>query len=339
MPRFRVISSTGHSRSFLVLVLVTSPRSQSPRFNLKNAVVTVPAYFNDSQRQVTKDAGVIAGLNVMHIISDPKAAEIHPSNAATEGIETQKNTHSNHQKTTNHQQEVLKPPRSTNSTQKAPKPRSNTMSNTQKTENPTETKNSPHLYYPLHPSIYRSATCLAVMKLKSFTGFGSNWAATLVNWAGSYPNPKIVRSSRDIQITPFPCPPLTTSDYFYLKARPLLAQALDSGNFEGLIDPRLEKNFVENEMFRMIEAAAACVRHSASKRPRMSLVVRALDSMDELSDLTNGMKPGQSEVFDSAQHSAQIRMFQRMAFGSQEYSSEFFNQSQSSSRSFSRMPY
>ena len=156
MPRFRVISSTGHSRSFLVLVLVTSPRSQSPRFNLKNAVVTVPAYFNDSQRQVTKDAGVIAGLNVMHIISDPKAAEIHPSNAATEGIETQKNTHSNHQKTTNHQQEVLKPPRSTNSTQKAPKPRSNTMSNTQKTENPTETKNSPHLYYPLHPSIYRS---------------------------------------------------------------------------------------------------------------------------------------------------------------------------------------
>ena len=58
----------------------------------------MPAYFNDSQRQVIKDAGVIAGLNVMHIISDPKAAKIHPSNAATEGIETQKNTHSNHQK-------------------------------------------------------------------------------------------------------------------------------------------------------------------------------------------------------------------------------------------------
>ncbi|KAJ6429130.1 hypothetical protein OIU84_020710 [Salix udensis] len=35
---------------------------------IKNAVVTVPAYFNDSQRQVTKDAGVIAGLNVMRII-------------------------------------------------------------------------------------------------------------------------------------------------------------------------------------------------------------------------------------------------------------------------------
>ena len=35
---------------------------------VKNAVITVPAYFNDSQRQATKDAGVIAGLNVMRII-------------------------------------------------------------------------------------------------------------------------------------------------------------------------------------------------------------------------------------------------------------------------------
>ncbi|KAJ0100866.1 hypothetical protein Patl1_06367 [Pistacia atlantica] len=43
---------------------------------VKNAVVTVPAYFNDSQRQATKDAGVIAGLNVMRIISEPTAAAI-----------------------------------------------------------------------------------------------------------------------------------------------------------------------------------------------------------------------------------------------------------------------
>ena len=43
---------------------------------VKNAVVTVPAYFNDSQRQATKDAGVIAGLNVMRIISEPIAAAI-----------------------------------------------------------------------------------------------------------------------------------------------------------------------------------------------------------------------------------------------------------------------
>ncbi|KAH6827251.1 heat shock protein 70 [Perilla frutescens var. hirtella] len=43
---------------------------------VKNAVVTVPAYFNDSQRQATKDAGLIAGLNVMRIINEPTAAAI-----------------------------------------------------------------------------------------------------------------------------------------------------------------------------------------------------------------------------------------------------------------------
>ena len=43
---------------------------------VKNAVITVPAYFNDSQRQATKDAGVIAGLNVLRIINEPTAAAI-----------------------------------------------------------------------------------------------------------------------------------------------------------------------------------------------------------------------------------------------------------------------
>jgi len=43
---------------------------------VNNAVVTVPAYFNDSQRQATKDAGTIAGLNVMRIINEPTAAAI-----------------------------------------------------------------------------------------------------------------------------------------------------------------------------------------------------------------------------------------------------------------------
>jgi len=43
---------------------------------ITNAVVTVPAYFNDSQRQATKDAGVIAGLNVLRIINEPTAAAI-----------------------------------------------------------------------------------------------------------------------------------------------------------------------------------------------------------------------------------------------------------------------
>lgn len=51
---------------------------------VKNAVITVPAYFNDSQRQATKDAGQIAGLNVLRVINEPTAA------ALAYGLENQK---------------------------------------------------------------------------------------------------------------------------------------------------------------------------------------------------------------------------------------------------------
>lgn len=53
----------------------------------------------------------------------------------------------------------------------------------------------------------------------------------------------------------------------------MLSHALETGEFEELPDPRLEKNYNQSEMFRMIEAAAACVRHSAAMRPRMSKVL------------------------------------------------------------------
>lgn len=114
-------------------------------------------------------------------------------------------------------------------------------------------------------------------------------------------------------------------------ARPLLGHALDTGNFEGLTDPRIGSNYVDSEMFQMIEAAAACVRHSAAKRPRMGQVVRAFDSL-ATEDLSNGMKVGESEVFNSAQQSAEIRWFRRMAFGSQNCSTDFFTQNDSNSR-------
>ncbi|GAA0174851.1 hypothetical protein LIER_28153 [Lithospermum erythrorhizon] len=113
-------------------------------------------------------------------------------------------------------------------------------------------------------------------------------------------------------------------------ARPLLTKALETESFEDLVDPRLENNYVKIEMFRLIEAAAACVRHSAPKRPKMSQVVRAVDSIGEMSDLTNGMKPGESQIINSREQSAQIRMFQRMAFGNQEYSTTSFSNSQNS---------
>ncbi|XP_057754833.1 heat shock cognate 70 kDa protein-like isoform X1 [Arachis stenosperma] len=44
--------------------------------SVNNAVITVPAYFNDSQRKATKDAGIIAGLNVIRIINEPTAAAL-----------------------------------------------------------------------------------------------------------------------------------------------------------------------------------------------------------------------------------------------------------------------
>lgn len=52
-----------------------------------------------------------------------------------------------------------------------------------------------------------------------------------------------------------------------------MIEALNSEDFETLADPRLGKNYNRNEMFRMIEAAAACVRHSSVKRPKMSQVI------------------------------------------------------------------
>lgn len=47
-----------------------------PKKTVTNAVITVPAYFNDSQRQATKDAGTISGLNILRIINEPTAAAI-----------------------------------------------------------------------------------------------------------------------------------------------------------------------------------------------------------------------------------------------------------------------
>lgn len=60
---------------------------------------------------------------------------------------------------------------------------------------------------------------------------------------------------------------------FSLQARPLLNRALEDGTFDGLVDPRLQNNYNHNEMAHMVACAAACVRHSARRRPRMSQVL------------------------------------------------------------------
>merc|ERR1719329_267829 len=62
--------------SAMVLVKMKETAEAFLGKEVKNAVVTVPAYFSDAQRQATKDAGTIAGLNVMRIINEPTAAAI-----------------------------------------------------------------------------------------------------------------------------------------------------------------------------------------------------------------------------------------------------------------------
>ncbi|MBA0603697.1 heat shock 70 kDa protein [Gossypium raimondii] len=62
--------------SSMVLVKMKEVAEAYMGQTVKNAVITVPAYFNDSQRQATKDAGSISGLNILRIINEPTAAAI-----------------------------------------------------------------------------------------------------------------------------------------------------------------------------------------------------------------------------------------------------------------------
>jgi molecular chaperone DnaK len=62
--------------SSLVLKKLVNDANRFLNQNIKNAVITVPAYFNDSQRMGTKDAGTIAGLEVLRILNEPTAAAL-----------------------------------------------------------------------------------------------------------------------------------------------------------------------------------------------------------------------------------------------------------------------
>ncbi|CAK9170689.1 unnamed protein product [Ilex paraguariensis] len=116
-------------------------------------------------------------------------------------------------------------------------------------------------------------------------------------------------------------------------ARPLLTRALEEGNFDTLVDTRLQKDYNQNEMARMVACAAACVRHSARRRPRMSQVVRALEGDVSLSDLNEGIRPGHSTMYsshgssdyDTTQYNEDMKKFRKMALASQEYGSSEYS--------------
>ncbi|KAF8400790.1 hypothetical protein HHK36_014092 [Tetracentron sinense] len=110
-------------------------------------------------------------------------------------------------------------------------------------------------------------------------------------------------------------------------ARPLLTRALEDGNFDTLVDTRLQKDYNPNEMAHMAVCAASCVRHSAWRRPKMSQIVRALEGDVSLTDLDEGIRPGHSTVYssyessdyDTSQYNEDMKKFRKMALASKEY--------------------
>nr|XP_048323628.1 proline-rich receptor-like protein kinase PERK1 isoform X2 [Ziziphus jujuba var. spinosa]XP_048323629.1 proline-rich receptor-like protein kinase PERK1 isoform X2 [Ziziphus jujuba var. spinosa] len=127
-------------------------------------------------------------------------------------------------------------------------------------------------------------------------------------------------------------------------ARPLLVQARENDDFNALVDPRLQNDYDSSEMTRMAACAAACVRHSARLRPRMSQIVQALGGNVALNDLNEGVKPGNSTVFDSygsttykaSQYKEDLKKFQKLALMvSQE---QTFSEGSGPSSDFSRHP-
>ncbi|XP_026421619.1 proline-rich receptor-like protein kinase PERK12 isoform X1 [Papaver somniferum] len=98
----------------------------------------------------------------------------------------------------------------------------------------------------------------------------------------------------------------------FLLARPLIASATETGVFSELADPRIEKRYVERKMFRIAETTAACVHHSANKRPLMVQVLRALDTDGDMPNINNGEKVGQSTIFEA---NSDLQKFQMLALG------------------------
>ncbi|KAM6585806.1 hypothetical protein CsatB_012808 [Cannabis sativa] len=117
-----------------------------------------------------------------------------------------------------------------------------------------------------------------------------------------------------------------TNDSMVEWARPLLVQALENGNFDGLVDPKLQNDYNPDEMTRMVACASACVRHSARLRPRMSLILRALEGHISLDELDEGVKPGDSTIYSSYgsqdykshQYREDMEKFKKLALQSQE---------------------
>ncbi|XVF67707.1 hypothetical protein PTKIN_Ptkin10aG0143400 [Pterospermum kingtungense] len=115
-------------------------------------------------------------------------------------------------------------------------------------------------------------------------------------------------------------------------ARPLCETAAQTGDYSQLVDPRLENNFVHHEMVTLVACAAACVRHSSRRRPKMRQIVRALEDNVSLDELNEAIKPGHARFnsalgstdYDSSQYSVDMKNFRKLALDNTEYASSNF---------------
>ncbi|TKY75386.1 Proline-rich receptor protein kinase PERK5 [Spatholobus suberectus] len=113
-------------------------------------------------------------------------------------------------------------------------------------------------------------------------------------------------------------------------ARPLCTKAMENETFDGLVDPRLEDNYDKQQMACMVGCAAASVRHSSRKRPRMSQIVRVLEGDVSVDVLNHEGVNGQSALYSSASgeygavsYGADMMKFRKLALDSGKGSTEF----------------
>ncbi|XP_034583045.2 proline-rich receptor-like protein kinase PERK4 [Setaria viridis] len=118
-------------------------------------------------------------------------------------------------------------------------------------------------------------------------------------------------------------------------ARQALPRALGDGNYDDLVDPRLDGDFDKTEAARLVACAAAAVRHAARRRPKMSQIVMALQGEMPLEELNDGVRPGHGATFSSSSgsgseygsghgsYTAQMERIRRAALPSPEYSADY----------------
>lgn len=127
-------------------------------------------------------------------------------------------------------------------------------------------------------------------------------------------------------------------------ATPIITTALAEGDYSELVDPRLQDNYVPQEMARMVACAGACIRRSAKRRPRMSQIVRALEGDVSFDEVHEWAKPSNSSTFGDGSgmgggsYISNMKMIRESALNDEvDVSSDYGrNPSSSSTSSYSR---